>query len=173
MTGPRCLIYERDVTGHRLQHVRHLTDALLEVGCDVVIALQSDAPERDEYKVHLRPLESHFRLRHDLNPQQMADYFSVARRVDELVGTIRLERPDRVYVPYADMMTQAAAVRSLLHGSRDFRAAPIEGQVMRGRYAYPVDSLRGRIGSAASRWLTQRSPWRVTHLLDTWVYNNL
>jgi glycosyltransferase involved in cell wall biosynthesis len=173
MTGPRCLIYERDVTGHRLQHVRHLTEALLEVGCEVVVALQSDAPDRDEYKVHLAPLESHFQLRHDLISQQGADYSSIARRVDELLGTITLERPDWVYIPYADMMTQAAAVRSLLHGSRDFRATPIEGQVMRGRYAYPADSLRGRIGSAASRWLTQRSPWRVTHLLDTWVYNNL
>jgi glycosyltransferase involved in cell wall biosynthesis len=173
MTGPRCLIYERDVTGHRLQHVRHLTEALLEVGCEVVIALQSDAQQRVEYKVHLAPLEAHFQLRHDLNSQQGTGYFSVARRVDELLGTILVERPDWVYIPYADMMTQAAAVRSLLRGGRDFRMAPIEGQVMRGRYAYPAGSLRARIGSYASRWLTQQSPWRVTHLLDTWVYNNL
>jgi glycosyltransferase involved in cell wall biosynthesis len=173
MTGPRCLIYERDVTGHRLQHVRHLTEALLETGCDVVLALQSDAPERDEYKVHLGPLESHFQLRHDLNPVQRGGYSFVAQRIDELLGAISREQPDWVYVPYADMMTQAAAVRSLLHGSRDFRATPIEGQVMRGRYAYPAGSLRAAVGSSASRWLTQRSPWRVTHLLDTWVYNNL
>src|SRR4051812_18701794 len=114
MPSIKCLIYERDVTGHRLHHVRHLADALLEVGCDVVVALQSDARMRDEFKVHLQPLESHLQLSLGLSPLQRGNYFSVARRVDELLGTIAVVRPDWVYVPYADMMTQAAAVRNLL-----------------------------------------------------------
>jgi len=40
MGGPHCLVFEPDVSGHRLQHVRHLTDALLEIGCSVTLALQ-------------------------------------------------------------------------------------------------------------------------------------
>ena len=38
MSGPHCLIFERDVTGHRLHHVRHLTEVLVEIGCEVTLA---------------------------------------------------------------------------------------------------------------------------------------
>ena len=60
MSSLKCLIYESDVGGHRLQHVRHLTDALLAIGCDVSVALPTDARDHDEYRVHLAPLEPHF-----------------------------------------------------------------------------------------------------------------
>jgi glycosyltransferase involved in cell wall biosynthesis len=173
MPSTKCLIYERDVTGHRLHHVRHLTDALLEIGCDVTVALESNARTRPEYRVHLAPLESHFALSATLDTRQGNDYATNKRRVGELLHTIAEVDPDWVYVPFADAMTQAAAVRSVVRGGAEFRVPPIEGQVMRGRYAYPVHSLRQRAGAAASRWLMQRSPWRVTHILDTWVYNNL
>jgi glycosyltransferase involved in cell wall biosynthesis len=150
-----------------------LTDALLEVGCDVALALQSDARTHEEYRVHLQPLESHFSLLARLNPCQVGGYSRTADRIDELLDAIALERPDWVYIPYADMMTQAAAGRCTLYGCGQLRSVPIEGQVMRGRYAYPAASFRGRLGGMTSRWLMQHSPWRVTHLLDTWVYNNL
>jgi len=70
MASLKCLIYERDDQGHRLHHVRLLTDALLEIGCDVVLALQTDTRDHDEYRVHLQPLESHFELHAELNPTQ-------------------------------------------------------------------------------------------------------
>jgi glycosyltransferase involved in cell wall biosynthesis len=97
----------------------------------------------------------------------------VSRRVDELVGLIAETKPDWVYVPYADTLTQVAAARSLLRGKHWLRQVPIEGQVMRGRYAYPAHGLKQQLASATTRWLMQRSAWRVTHLLDTLVYNNL
>jgi glycosyltransferase involved in cell wall biosynthesis len=173
MSKVKCLIYERDAAGHRLHHVRHLAEALLDVGCEVVVSLQSDVRSRDEFKVHLQHLEAQIQLRTNLNPEHKPDYFSVARRVDEVVEATRAERPDWVYIPYADMLTQAAAVRAVLHGGRDLRATPIEGQIMRGRYAYPDKSLPGRLGSSVRRWLTRRSPWRVTHVLDPWVFDKL
>jgi glycosyltransferase involved in cell wall biosynthesis len=86
---------------------------------------------------------------------------------------IALARPDWVYIPYADVVTQAAAVRAVMRGLGEFRRTPIEGQVMRGRYAYPQESMTDYFKGAASRWLMQRSPWHVTHLLDPWVYDNL
>jgi len=173
MPSTKCLIFESDVTGHRLQHVHHLAYALLAVGCEVAVALQTDAREHDEFRVHLAPIESDFQLLAQLDSRQQKDFFSVSRRVDELVDAIGLVKPDWVYVPYADTLTQVAAARCILRGRRWLRHVPIEGQVMRGRYAYPSRGLKQRLGSATTRWLTQRSPWRVTHLLDTLVYNNL
>jgi glycosyltransferase involved in cell wall biosynthesis len=150
-----------------------LADALLDVGCELVIALQSDAQRHEEYTMHMQPLESHVQIRTNLNPEQKSDYFSVAARVTELIDAISAERPDWVYLPYADMVTQAAAVRDFLYGGRQLHAIPIEGQIMRGRYAYPDHSWREHVGSAVRRWMTRRSPWRVTHVLDTWVYDKL
>jgi glycosyltransferase involved in cell wall biosynthesis len=173
MSSIKCLIYERDLSGHRLQHVRLLTDALLHVGCEVVVALQSDALNRDEYRAHMEPLHTHIELIARLNPVQKRGYPAAAARVDELLQMVALARPDWVYIPYADVITQAAAVRSVLRGLGDFRRTPIEGQVMRGRYAYPQDSLVDYFKGASSRWLMQSSPWHVTHLLDPWVYENL
>jgi len=83
MSSTKCLIYERDVNIHRLQHVRHLADALLDVGCELVIALQSDARRHEEYTMHMQPLEPHAQIRTNLDPEQKSDYFSAARRVNE------------------------------------------------------------------------------------------
>ena len=87
--------------------------------------------------------------------------------------TIADVRPDWVYVPYADRITQAAAIESLLHGGGRLARTPIEAQLMRGKYGYPLRSPRERISAAAIRWLTLRNPWRVTHLLDPWILRGL
>jgi glycosyltransferase involved in cell wall biosynthesis len=101
------------------------------------------------------------------------DFRVASQRVREMLASAERVKPEWVYVPLADMLTQAAAMRALVHGSGAFRRRSIEAQVMRGRYAYPANSLKSRAGSFASRSLMRHSPWRVTHILDTLVYNNL
>src|SRR5688500_1716602 len=169
----KCLIFEPDVTGHRLQHVHHLTEALLETGCDVTLALQSDCRERPEFRVHLEEFEPHVEVRAFLDPHQSSRFAARRRRVAELIDTVVGVRPDWAYVPYADGMTQTAALRSLLSGSADFRRVPIEAQIMRGRYGYPRESSLEALNAAAIRWLTRRSPWHVTHVLDPFALKGL
>ena len=129
MPSVRCLVFEPDATGHRLQHVRHLTDALLAIGCRVSWALQTNARERPEYKVHLQSLEPHVELHLRLDPRQRQDLQTPRRRVRELIESIADLRPDWVYVPYADRVTQAAAIESLvmvaasLHARRSKRSS--------------------------------------------------
>jgi glycosyltransferase involved in cell wall biosynthesis len=173
MAGPHCLIYEPDVTGHRLQHVRHLTEALLEIGCSVTLALQADCLAHTEYEVHLRALEPRFRLFARLDPRHGLSFATRRGRIGELIATISAIEPDWVYVPYADGFTQIAAMESLLHGSGIFHRMPIEAQIMRGKYGYPQRSPVDALSSAANRWLTRRSPWRVTHVLDPFALRGL
>jgi glycosyltransferase involved in cell wall biosynthesis len=170
---PRCLVFEPDATGHRLQHVRHLTDALLSIGCRVLWALQTNGRERPEFKVHLQSLEPHVECHLRLAPRQNQDLRTPRLRVRELIDTIGDLRPDWVYVPYADRITQAAAIEGLLHGGGRLARTPIEAQLMRGKYGYPLRSARERLSAAAIRWLTLRNPWRVTHLLDPWILRGL
>ena len=171
--GTNCLVFEPDVRGHRLQHVRHLSDALLAAGCQVTIALQCDYDCHAEYAVHLGSLESEVDVRADLDPRQGVSLAVRRRRVAELLASISAIQPDWCYVPYADGITQAAAMESLLHGSGPFRGVPIEAQIMRGKYAYPSSSIADRWNGAANRWLTRRSPWSVTHVLDPFALRGL
>ena len=168
-----CLIFEPDVTGHRLQHVRHLAEALLDVDCRVTIVLQSDCRSRAEYRVHLGGLESRFDLRPVLDPRQGVHLAARRRRVAELLETTSTIRSDWCFVPYADGITQAAALESLLHGVGPLQRIPIEGQIMRGKYGYPPSSIADRWNASLNRWLTRRSPWRVTHVLDPFALKGL
>jgi glycosyltransferase involved in cell wall biosynthesis len=173
MPVPHCLVFEPDVAGHRSQHVRHLTDALLAIGCRVSLVLQTDARDRTEYHVHLQPLEPQVEIHLRLDPRQRSDLRTPRRRVRELLETIADVSPDWAYVPYADRITQAAALQALFYGNAPFRRVPIEAQIMRGRYGYPRQSTREAISAAGNRWLTQRSPWRVTHVLDPFALRGL
>jgi glycosyltransferase involved in cell wall biosynthesis len=170
-----CLIFEPDATGHRLQHVRHLTEALLSIGCRVSVVLQTNALIQPEYKVHLGELEPYVEPRPMLAENRPQESLLAARRrrVKELLETIAALRPDWVYVPYADGITQAATLESLLQGSGPFHRVPIEAQIMRGKYGYPQRSLMERLDSSANRWLTRRTPWRVTHVLDPFALRGL
>jgi glycosyltransferase involved in cell wall biosynthesis len=173
MAGPHCLVFEPDVTGHRLQHVRHLTEALLEIGCSVTLALQADCRAHAEYEVHLRALEQHLRLFACLDPRQVSSIASIRRRIGELSATISAIEPDWAYVPYADGFTQIAALETVIRGSGIFQNVPTEAQIMRGKYGYPQRSPKDALNSAANRWLTRRSPWRVTHVLDPFALRGL
>jgi glycosyltransferase involved in cell wall biosynthesis len=166
MASPHCLVFEPDVSGHRLQHVRHLTDALLEIGCSVTLALQTDCREHPEYQVHLQALEPRVGLFAHSDPYQSPTFVSRRGRISELKNTISATDPDWVYVPYADGLTQIAALERLIHGSGVFGRLPVEAQIMRGKYGYPQRSALDALNSAANRWLTRRSAWRVTHVLD-------
>jgi glycosyltransferase involved in cell wall biosynthesis len=49
----------------------------------------------------------------------------------------------------------------------------VEGHLNRGTYAYPSESLRDYVRSRITRYLVLRSPWRIIHLLDPWMYDAL
>jgi hypothetical protein len=93
--------------------------------------------------------------------------------VTDFLTAVREERPDRVYVPFSDYFTQSASLRSLATFRRRIVDPPVEGHLNRGTYAYPSESLRDLVRSEVSRRLVLRSPWKIIHLLDPWMYDAL
>jgi glycosyltransferase involved in cell wall biosynthesis len=172
MSGPHCLIFERDVTGHRLHHVRHLTEALVEIGCDVTLALQEDARDSEEYGVHLKSLEPHFKFQPGprARPSSLKTGWLFG---NDLMETMRATKADRVYITCTEYLTQAAALRCLVTARKRIPGSPIEGHLNRGNYAYPYESLRDMVRFEVARRLALRSPWHITHLLDPWVWDEL
>ena len=128
MAGPHCLIYEPDVTGHRLQHVRHLADALLEIGCRVSLALPADFRNHPEFEVHISAREPHIEIVPQLDPHQSSSLSARRRRLKELFNTIGELEPDRAYVPFADGITQLAGWKSHCLEVDRFAACPLRGR---------------------------------------------
>jgi glycosyltransferase involved in cell wall biosynthesis len=121
----------------------------------------------------VQSLEPHVELKLRCDPRQQQNLQTPRRRVRELLGMLAEVAPQWAYVPYADRITQAAAIESLLFGGGQFSRVPIEAQLMRGKYGYPLRRARERLSAAANRWLTLRNPWRVTHVLDPWILRGL
>jgi glycosyltransferase involved in cell wall biosynthesis len=168
MPGPHCLVFEPDAAGHRLQHVRHICDALLQLGCRVSVALEAGVRERAEYKVHLADVEPHVELHTNLDPRQGKNLRARFRRVTELRDAITQLSPDRAYYPYADIVTPLATVHSLAFGGGPLGRTPVEVQLMRGKYAYENRSAGERLAGDVQKWLLLRNPWQVVHMLDPW-----
>jgi hypothetical protein len=169
MAGPHCLIFERDVDGHRLHHVHHLADALLEIGCEVSLALPEHARETPEYGVHLKAIEPHFRFVPGPPIQPSSLKYGWNQGTD-FIQTVGKEKPERVYIPFSDYFTQSAALRCLATFKRRLVEPAVEAHLNRGTYAYPYESTRDWVRGVASRELILRCPWQIVHLLDPWMY---
>jgi hypothetical protein len=59
----RVLIIEQKCEyGHYLNYVKYLIRGFLPLGCEVVVAVPNQTPESAQFKVHLSPYQSRFRL---------------------------------------------------------------------------------------------------------------
>lgn len=182
----KVLIFEPAWAGHRLNFVGVMLAGFTELGADVTVALGSDAPQSPEYRVHLEPLVAAGgdnggagpglpgpgRVTVDAwMPAAPAGGLAYARaivgRFREAIGRAR---PDFVYVPSADGLSQMiGAARAL--GRRVLPAGlHAEALLLRGSFAYPSAGWRGRVKENLSWAAATAAPWAVLHHLDPLVH---
>jgi len=107
----RVLIVEQRYDGgHYFNSVRHLIHAFAPLGCEIVLAVPSAALESPQFKIHLLPHKSSFRL--EFIPSR-DDAKSKCRTICTDAGVFRklIDRlkPDAVYVPTIELMAQSFA----------------------------------------------------------------
>jgi len=132
----------------------------------VIFSTTEQAAQSDEFQVHLADLAGHFQV--DLfagsscgSPLQVAKQkFGLFRQA------IQRTRPDHIYVPYADGLTQIMGLTRLFNGDMFRPPIEAEGLLMRGGFAYPQTGWSGKIRSQASLALIGLSPWTWVHHLD-------
>jgi glycosyltransferase involved in cell wall biosynthesis len=113
----RVLIVEQRYDGgHYFNSVRHLIQAFAPLGCEIVLAVPSAALESPQFKIHLSPHKSSFRL--EFIPSR-DDAKSKWRTIRTDAGVFRklIDRvkPDAVYVPTIELMAQSFAWWLALH----------------------------------------------------------
>lgn len=163
----RVLILENDGTGHRLQHVRVCTQAIVDLGVEVVLATGASIPGTDEFRTHITPVLDRITLDASLATADRAPSWRAATtRMSEYLAAIRRHRPDHVYTLYADGLAQVAGAASILGGPRLPRSVEWEGILMRGRFAYPSTSWTDPVFARAWLAATSATPIDILHFLD-------
>lgn len=162
----RVLVFELDHSGHRLQYVRVLIDALSPFCVEVLLFTSDRVIDSDEYKTHLREVESSFRVITCPYKSHTGPLRRALAKVTAFRAALRNHHADHVFVPYADGLAQLLGMVRMV-GALDIPAGvEIEGIMMRGGFAYPTDKWADRIRAWISLAATKMLPFEVLHQLD-------
>jgi len=163
----KTLVFEPDHTGHRFAYVGALLPSLLELGCDVTLVTTEAARGTPELGEHVGPFESRISL--DFRPRiELHQPLKTAKaKIGMFRDTLRRHRPEHVYCPSADGLTQ-------LLGAVPWNTIPagIQTEVCmhRGSFAYPAIDAKRRAVLKANLWTVDHAPWTIIHHVDVLSY---
>ena len=171
----RVLLFEPGYTGHRLAYVKHILDALADLPIEVTLVLDKNAPFSEEFNVQLSDVPDQVTVEPTvyLPPGKSSTAHAIAK-YEVLVKAIRSHRPDHLYVPYADGLSQVMGLRRLSLFAGLPRGLFSECLMMRGSFAYEqersfVAKFRDRLAILA----LIAAPWQTAFHIDPMVYGYL
>ena len=169
--APRILVFEPSLSGHRSFYLRLLLPALLELSSHVTLVTGRSASESREFHVQLREVVELVRVECSVPPVSGSLVNRGAAMQRYLVDAIARFRPDHVYVPAADHLTQVIGVRR--RPAWLAQGVEVEALMMRGGFAYPDRGRRQWIQDRLSLLAVERSPWTILHFVDPIPYEML
>src|SRR5690242_9009559 len=175
----RALVFEPAWAGHRLHFVSMLLPGLVDAGAEVTLALGREATGSSEYRAHLAPLVEGSaggvaagRIHVDAwIPPARHGKLSYARdALGALRHSIARARPDLLYVPTADGLSQMLGAARLLGRRVLPRGLHSEALLLRGSFAYPGGlGRRQRVQARLSWSAATAASWSILHHLDPLV----
>lgn len=162
----RVLVFELDHTGHRMQYVRVLIEAVRPLSKELFLFTTADAIKSEEYKTHLETLKSSFRVEATQHWRSSTPLHSALGKFKAFRLALRELRPDHIFVPYADGLAQILGAAHMLGAISLSDGMEIEGIMMRGRFAYPLGHWYERLEALAGAPATRMSPFHMLHQLD-------
>jgi glycosyltransferase involved in cell wall biosynthesis len=143
------LIYNPLYKGHHLNWVRLLADACAPYAQRVTFATCAQAAASPEFGEHLRVMPANFAVDDSMGALELTgkrfEGPSVARRGwADLDAAIRRHKPDRVYIPHADILAMARIPRGT---ALPIDPSRIDAIFLSASFAYGGLSLRQRLRS--------------------------
>lgn len=167
----RVLVFENHWSGHRLVYLRHLVHALARIDVETTVVVARDLPRRQEFKVLLEDhLPQSITIEPSLAPPPPNQLGRAGHQWNELRRAVRHYRPDHLYVPTGDGLSQAIGTFEAygLHAfPRDLEA---ETAIHLLSPAYPATRIRRRAKVRASLFGHTRAPWTRLHLVDAYAW---
>jgi glycosyltransferase involved in cell wall biosynthesis len=166
----RVLVFEPSAGGHVFNYARLLLPPLVEIADSVVVVTRQGALDTPFAQVQLRSMPASIEWDQRVPPpsgSQLARQWSVRRGLRD---AIRRHRPDHIYVPTADSVSQALGLARAA-GRRDFPpGVEAEGALHRSGFAYPAPSRRRQALYRASGWAHAIAPWTRLFSVDVIAY---
>jgi len=160
----KVLIYEPSHTGHHLAYVRLLVQGFSDLGVELRVVLDAEAPASREYQVQLADLGVDYLVDPSVPVPQGSSLRRVWGYVDSLRTTILRHKPDHLLIPYADGISQVIGLhpfpQSVIGG------VETEALMMRGSFAYESRTGAERAKSRVTLWALKRTPWRKMYWID-------
>jgi hypothetical protein len=171
----RVLIIEQKCDyGHYLYYVQGLVRAFAPLGCEIVVAVPNSAPDSPQFKMHLGPHQSRFRLEfipsRDYGTSIWRMIKTDARVFRELIDRVK---PDAVYLPSADQEAHSLALSRLALRRSGLSRVHCEALLIRLPAAYGM----GRRPPFLEKMALRVMPFDVVHYIDPvafgWVVSNV
>jgi glycosyltransferase involved in cell wall biosynthesis len=166
----RLLFFEPDHTGHHLAYIRRFLPTALELADEVVLAIGQDAPQSAEFAAHLGSLPPRLQVDAWLPPMR-SGLGATWNRFLQFREAIRRARPDYVYAPYADGLSQMLGMAARFKLPTLPKGIEAEGLLMRGSYAYPPTSRAAAMMGEVSYRALRTAPWARTHFIDPLIFD--
>jgi glycosyltransferase involved in cell wall biosynthesis len=168
----RAVVFEINFEGHRLHYAARLIEGLASLrnaGVVPVLATSREALQSDEYRIHLKPLETVFEIdaHYALPPPSLLRH--ARHTVASLKDAMHRLRPGYCYVPYADGVAQLLGAARQLGDDPLPPEVPIEGLMMRGGIFYPQPAGPKSLVRRLSWNIAMRARWNRLHHLDPLV----
>jgi glycosyltransferase involved in cell wall biosynthesis len=166
----RVLVFEAGSGGHSFNYHRLLLPAVAELADELIVVLRHDAMQSEFAQVQLRAMPDGIRWEPSVRKptgsllsRQMA--FRNAMR-----DAITRYKPDHVYVPTADPVSQLSGIAAAI-GKRDIpRGTEAEAALHRCGFAYPSSSLVKRTMRRIGYWAHTKAPWTRVFNVDVLAY---
>jgi glycosyltransferase involved in cell wall biosynthesis len=169
----RAIVYDLSAGGHHSTYCKLILEGLLEVTKDVRFVTSKTAAASDEYGLLIKPLEGAV----DVDALSYIDAggpLKVAQaRYRVLIHAVRRHRPDAVYLPTADGISEVIGMRALVGLGGLPASVHSEAMVHRMLYAYPSSTRLARYRRRLSLHCNAKAPWTKLHVVDVLAYETM
>jgi glycosyltransferase involved in cell wall biosynthesis len=169
----RILVLDPSLSGHRAFYLRLLLPALLELSPDVTLVTGRGARESPEFHAHLEEIAERVHLECVLPSLDGSLIRQGSTKLRGLMEAIADHRPEHVFVPSADHLTQIMGAKSQFRRARYPEGVEMEALMMRGGFAYPFRGMKQWVQDRLSLLAIERAPWTVLHYVDPIPYELL
>ena len=156
--------------GHAFNYHRLLLPALASLTDDVTVVANEDVLALPSTQFHLQGLPPTIRWDGGVPTVSGSEINRqlVARRA--LKESLRKYRPDHLYVPTADSLSQVLGCTALLDRREFHSGLEAEGVLHRCGFAYPAASWRKQLLYQIGYWAHFCAPWTRLHSVDLIAY---
>lgn len=168
------LIFEPNIGGHHAHYLRHMIEAASSLPIRLEVCLPEAARQQPEFAIHLEHLSAEVNMRCEVRPTNKTALMDVSKhQFHELERLVSIVRPDHVWIPYADGITQADGLRRLCRRKSSLDKVVVEGLLLRGGFAYSGLPWKRRLQQHVSSALIRLSSWNTLHFLDPIPYSSV